>query len=158
MGANLLRFLLLFVLALLVGTMFGIWIGFNPSSLSAAAYVELQQNAIRSLNTVLPAMGAACILFAAVLAVLSKGNALSRNLLLAAIVLLIVAALITRFGNQPINAVVITWSAQALPANWVELRDHWWQLHVARTAAAMAALGLSILAVLMRRSAGNNIP
>jgi hypothetical protein len=42
-----LRFALIVLLALLVGTMFGIWIGFNPSSLSASAYVEQQQNAIR---------------------------------------------------------------------------------------------------------------
>jgi hypothetical protein len=57
MVINAIRFILLLVLSLLVGTMFGIWVGFNPASLSAAAYVEQQQNAIRSLNTLLPVMG-----------------------------------------------------------------------------------------------------
>jgi hypothetical protein len=64
MGANAIRFILLLLLSLLIGTMFGIWLGFNPASLSAAAYVEQQQNAIRSLNTLLPVMGAVCILLA----------------------------------------------------------------------------------------------
>jgi uncharacterized membrane protein len=56
MAANIIRFALVVLLALLVGTMFGIWIGFNPASLSALAYVEQQQNTIRSLNTLLPAI------------------------------------------------------------------------------------------------------
>ena len=128
--------------------MFGIWVGFNPSSLSAIAYVEQQQNAIRSLNTLLPAMGAACILLAAVLAILSKGDPRTRYLLVAAIACLAAAALVTRFGNQPINAVVITWSAQAPDANWMQLRDEWWRWHVARTVSGIGGLSLTLLAVL----------
>lgn len=45
MAANIIRFVLVVQLALLTGTMFGIWVGFNPASLSASAYVEQQQNA-----------------------------------------------------------------------------------------------------------------
>lgn len=123
MAENVIRFLLLFVLALLVGAMFGIWVGANPSALSATAYVEQQQNAIRSLNTLLPVMGAVCIGLAAALAWLSRTDARSLFMLVGAVVLLVCAALVTRFGNQPINAVVITWSAQSPPAEWVQLRD-----------------------------------
>jgi hypothetical protein len=75
MAANFIRFVLVVVLALLVGTMFGIWLGYNPADLSATAYVEQQQNAIRALNTLLPAMGAVSIVLAASLAVMSKGDA-----------------------------------------------------------------------------------
>lgn len=148
MASSVSRFILLFLLALLVGTMFGIWIGFNPSSLSAAAYIEQQQNAIRSLNTLLPAMGAICILLTIALAILTKGHSRGRYLLLAAAALLVVAGLVTRFGNQPINAVVITWSAQAPDPNWSQLRDSWWHWHIVRTLAGMAALSLTLLAVL----------
>ena len=148
MAANTIRFVLLLLLSLLVGTTFGIWVGFNPSSLSATAYVEQQQNAIRSLNTLLPVMGAVCILLAAWLAIQSKDNPPSRYLLVAAVVCLVVAALVTRFGNQPINAEVITWSAQSPPANWAQLRDAWWQWHVVRTLAGVLGLSLALLAVL----------
>lgn len=148
MAANTIRFILVLLLSLLVGTTFGIWVGFNPLSLSAAAYVEQQQNAIRSLNTLLPVMGAVCILLAAWLAIQSKDDARSRYPLTAAVGCLVVAGLVTRFGNQPINAEVITWSAQSPPANWAQLRDAWWQWHVVRTLAGILGLSLTLLAVL----------
>jgi uncharacterized membrane protein len=143
------RFLLLVLLALLVGTMFGIWVGFNPASLSGASYVEQQQNAIRSLNTLLPAMGAICILLAIGLAVQSKGSPRSRSMLFGAAALMLVAAVVTRFGNQPINAIVLSWSPQSPAANWVELRDLWWQWHVVRSVAGIGALALTVLAILV---------
>ena len=107
--------------------MFGIWIGFNPSCLSSSAYVEQQQNAIRALNTLLPVMGATCILLSVALALMSKGDPRARYLLFAAAFLMVVSGLVTRFGNQPINAMVITWNAQVPAANWAQLRDEWWQ-------------------------------
>lgn len=148
---NLIRFALVMLLALLVGTTFGIWIGYNPAGLSALAYVEQQQNAIRSLNSLLPIMGAACIVLALALAFLSKGDSRSRYLLVTAAALMIAAALVTRFANQPINAVVITWSAQAPAANWAQLRDEWWQWHIVRSLAGIAALALVVVAVLTPR-------
>lgn len=148
MAAGIIRFGLLVTLSLLVGTMFGIWVGYNPSPLSASAYVEQQQNAIRSLNTLLPAMGAICVLLTAALAFKSKGDPRSRYLLIAAALLMIVAGLVTRFGNQPLNAVIITWSAQSPPANWTQFRDEWWYWHIVRSLAGVGALGLTVLAVL----------
>jgi uncharacterized membrane protein len=148
MVANILRFLLLVLLALLVGTMFGIWVGFNPASLSAATYVEQQQNAIRSLNTLLPAMGAICIVLAMSLALLSNDSPRSRSLLFGAAAFMLVAALVTRFGNQPINAIVLSWSPQAPASNWLELRDQWWQWHIVRSVAGIGALVLTVLAIL----------
>ena len=65
MGTSTALFILLLLLSLVVATTFGVWAGYNPSSLSATAYVEQQHNAIRSLNALLPAMGAACILLLA---------------------------------------------------------------------------------------------
>jgi uncharacterized membrane protein len=148
MTANFVRFVLVVVLALLVGTMFGIWVGYNPAVLSASAYVEQQQNAIRALNTLLPVMGAVCIVLTVFLAVTSKSDARSRYLLVAAATLLVVAGLVTRFGNQPINAIVIMWDAQAPGENWEQLRDQWWSWHVVRSIAGIAALALTVLSVL----------
>ena len=145
------RFLSLFLTALLVGTMFGVWLGFNPAALSPTAFVEMQQNAIRALNVSLPSLGFVCIALTVVLAVLTKHDKAGRYLLITAAVLLAVAGLITRFGNQPINAVVMTWSPQSPAANWADLRDDWWRLHIWRTVAAVSALALAILAALVRR-------
>jgi uncharacterized membrane protein len=151
-----LRFGLLLVLSLLVGTMFGIYVGFNPAPLSSIAFVEQQQNAIRGLNVLLPSMGAACIVLTLTLAALSKGDARSRSLLVIAAVLLIAAGLITRFGNQPINAIVMTWAPEAPAANWEQLRDDWWRLHIIRTSSAVAALIFVLLAVLTTKPSRRN--
>jgi uncharacterized membrane protein len=148
MTANIIRFVDLLLMSLLVGTMFGVWLGFNPSGLSASTYVEQQQNTIRALNTILPALGAVCIVLTAALAVLSKHDTRARILLAAAVICLVAAGLITRFGNQPINSQVITWSAQAPAANWMELRDIWWQWHILRTVSGIGALALALLAAL----------
>jgi uncharacterized membrane protein len=135
------------LLALLVGSMFGIWVGFSPAALSASAYVEQQQNAIRALNALLPAMGLVCIVISIVLAVTSHDDRRGRYLYLASAGLMIIAALVTRFGNQPINKVVMTWSAQAPDANWNKLRIQWWQWHIVRSVAGIAAHALVVLAV-----------
>ena len=144
------RFVSLFLTALLVGTMFGIWLGYNPATLSASAYVEMQQNAIRSLNVLLPVLGLACIVLTAALAVLTKGDKRSRWLLILAVLCLVSAGLITRFANQPINAVVITWSAQAPASNWAELRDTWWRWHTLRTILAVTGFALALFAAVGR--------
>jgi len=155
MASNIVRFVLLVTLALLVGTMFGIWVGFNPTSLSASTYVEQQQNAIRSLNMLLPAMGAICVALAVALAALTKDDPRSRYLLVAAALLMVLAGLVTRFANQPINALVMTWSAQAPPANWAQLRDEWWQWHIVRSVAGITALALTALAGLPSKRASS---
>lgn len=148
------RFINLLTMSLLVGTMFGIWTGFNPAGLSATAYLEQQQQMIRAFNSLLPAMGAVCIVLTASLAVRAKDDRRLRSLLLAAVVCLVAAGLITRLANQPINSQVITWRAEELPANWMEFRDTWWRWHIARTVAGLIALSCTLLGTLHgRRSA-----
>jgi len=128
--------------------MFGIWVGYNPATLSAVSYVEQQQNAIRAFNTLLPAIGAICIVLTIGLAVRSGSDQRVRYLHVAAAICMVVAAVVTRFGNQPINAVVMTWTAQAPGNNWMQLRDTWWEWHIVRSLAGILALALTFLAVL----------
>jgi uncharacterized membrane protein len=154
MSLAVVRFAFLLLLGLLVGAMFGIWAGFNPSGLSATAYVEQQQNAIRSLNTLLPLMGAICIALAVWLAVVAKNERRTRVLLAAAVACLVVAALVTRFCNQPINAVVITWNPQSLPPQWEQLRAEWWQWHIVRTVVAVAGFGFALAAIVWSKAPG----
>src|SRR5882672_11398520 len=133
----------LLLAALVVGTMFGIWLGYNPADLSSRAYVEQQQHAIRALNVTMPVLGALTVLLTLASATLARANRRQVALLLGAVACFVAAGLVTRFLNQPINAVVITWSADAPPTNWSELRDEWWRWHVVRT--VLGAVGLSLL-------------
>ena len=138
-----------FLAALVVGTMFGIWLGFNPSSLSASAYVEQQQEAIRSLNVAMPVLGAISIALTLAHAVWASAAKTSRRFLFAAAVCFLFSGLVTRFGNQPINREVMTWSAQSPPRGWQEERDMWWRWHVVRTTTGVLGLGLLIVATIV---------
>jgi uncharacterized membrane protein len=140
------RFISLLLTALLVGSMFGVWLGFDPAALSFSAYVEMQQNAIRALNVSLPVLGLVCIVLTATLAALTKADKRARLLLVVAVLCLAAAGLITRFANQPINAIVMSWSAQEPASNWAELRDTWWHWHTLRTVVAITGFALALLA------------
>jgi uncharacterized membrane protein len=133
----------LLLAALVVGTMFGIWLGYNPADLSPRAYVEQQQHAIRALNVTMPVLGALTVLLTLASAFLARDNRRQLVLLLAAVFCFVAAGIVTRFLNQPINAVVITWTVDAPPANWMDLRDEWWRWHILRT--GFGILGLSLL-------------
>jgi hypothetical protein len=129
---------------LIAGIIFGIWLGYNPEGLSAVTYVEQQQSTIRALNVLMPILGLISIILTIVYAVICKREKLKRNTLLLATGLLIVSGLITRFGNQPINAIVITWNLDNIPDIWATLRDNWWTFHVIRTFSAIAAFILIV--------------
>jgi uncharacterized membrane protein len=98
----------------------------------------------------MPALGAATILVTIVAAVLGRDDRTRLGLLVGAVVCLAAAGAITRFQNQPINAVVMTWHADAPPANWTGLRDEWWRWHLLRLVAGLGGLSLLIAATLKR--------
>jgi len=141
----------LLVVALIAGTVFGIWLGYDPASLSPGTYIEQQQEVIRALNVRMPVLGAIAILLTISSAVLARTERRALYLLVAAVACLLVAGLVTRFGNQPINAIVMTWNAHTPPADWMNLRDEWWKWHIVRTLAMIGGLSLILLANPMGR-------
>jgi Domain of unknown function (DUF1772) len=147
---RLVDFFSLLAAALVVGSMFGLWLGLNPSALPAPVYVAQHQQLVRGLNVALPAMGAAAAAFTLAAAYFARQQPGRLVLLLVGAAGLIGAGLITRIFNQPINAIVMTWSAESPPANWVGLRDTWWSWHVARTCAGLLGLCSVIAATLWR--------
>jgi hypothetical protein len=136
----LLDFAALILVALVAGTTFGILTGYDPAGISGSAYIEVQQGAIRGLNVLIPVLGGIAILLTLVDAWFSRAAKLRMLLLLTSAALLIAAALITRLGNQPINAIVATWDARLPPPGWEALRDQWWHWHIIRTWTTLAAL------------------
>jgi hypothetical protein len=143
-------FMSLLLASLVAGAMFGVWLGFNPAGLSAAAYITVQQRAIGALNVTMPTLGAFTIALIAAAAGLSYGDRTRFTLLMAAAACFVLAGLVTRFLNQPINAVVIAWSPAVPPVNWAVVRDAWWRHHQLRTGIGIAGLGAMIAAALVR--------
>lgn len=149
MITSILEFFNLLLGSLTAGTLLGVWLGFNPRSLSSRAYVEQQQNLARALDAGLPAMGAIVIVLTLVLLLLAVPSPAASYLYTAAVFCFVIAGVITRFGNQKINLAVMTWNPGDPPPDWTAYRDRWWRWHTLRTIAGALGLICLISAVLL---------
>ena len=147
----LLQFLATLLFAMVAGSVFGIWRGFDLTSYTPATFVEAHQGAVRGLNTLLPALALVSILLTIALIWLARAKGVAFWLYLAALVLMIAGGVVTRLLNQPINAQVMTWTTDTLPANWSELRATWWHWHLVRAGLSVAALASLLAAVIADR-------
>lgn len=142
MTTSIIRFLNIIIAALLAGTSFGIWMGFNPLNLSPSTYIEQQQNMIRALNTFMIILVFGATVITIISAILQRDDKQAFIPLLIASLFFIACILISRFGNQPINNEIIKWTSGTLPGNLSELRDKWWSFHIIRTISELIALCL----------------
>ena len=148
-----LQFAAILMLSLVAGSTFGIWRGLGEASFTAATFIEVHQQLVRGLNVLLPAMGAVSAVLLLALAWLARRNRRALRFYLVAFVLSVAAGLMTRIFNQPINARVMTWTVQTLPANWMDIRDSWWTWHIIRTFVSIGATANLVLAVMADRTA-----
>lgn len=146
MTSLIIRFINIIMAGLIAGILFGIWLGYNPKSYSVSTYIEQQQGAIKSLNTIMPLLGLITIILTLASAFLQKDNKTIFILLIIATVFLVISGLVTRFGNQPINKILMTWNKIEVPNNWTDLRDKWWSFHILRALTAIVAFCLIVAA------------
>ena len=149
--APLILFFAVFFPGLVAGATFGIWQGYDPRGLEAAAFVAMHQEAVRGLNVLLPALGIGSVLLLGAAAWLARKQRLAFWLFLIALLFMAAGGVTTRFFNQTINAEVMGWTVASLPANWEALRESWWHWHVVRTLFALAGFAVALAAGLFRR-------
>jgi hypothetical protein len=149
---TLLQGLALVLISLVLGTVFGIWRGYDPSAYSPATFIEVHQGAVRGLNTLIPALGLATLVAIVVLAIVARDRPAVLGVYVAAIIAIAVGGLVTRFGNQPINEQVMGWTASSLPTDWAAIRDRWWSFHLIRLAASFVGELLLIGAIFADRA------
>ena len=145
------RFANLLLAAMVTGAMFGLWLAFNPKSgLDGSSYIVIHQQSVRGMNTAMPILGLVTIVTTIAVAFLTRDDKTRLVMLILAIVAFVATGLITRFVNQPINAIIMGWSPSSPPAEWTALRDTWWHWHVIRIVCGTAGLSLLVLAELLR--------
>lgn len=154
MFTTLVDFFNLLLAALLVGIIFSTWLTANPAGLGASDFIVVQQQHIRALNLFMPLLGGATILITLVSAFLARADGTRLTMLVVVALSFVIAGLVTRFLNQPINAIVMTWTPAAPPADWMQLRDVWWRWHLVRLAFGLLGLCLLIVAMLRRAVIG----
>jgi uncharacterized membrane protein len=151
MTRKLVPFGALFFVALVAGAAFAIWIDYNPAGMSPAFYTEKMQHAIRVFTVPLPTVVILGVLFTIVSTVLARRERPQFYLLIAASICIVAVALITAFGNIPINNQIRMWNPSSPPSNWQELAQRWWWFQTVRTIAAIGGLSLLIIAAQTRR-------
>lgn len=147
---NISQFVAIFLFALVTGTVFGIWRGYDPTGYTATTFIEVHQHAVRGLNFLIPALGLASITVTMWL-IWNARVSNARWLYIGALVCMIGAGVTTHMFNQPINAVVMTWQGTTLPPNWNEIRETWWHWHQFRTALSLLGFILLLAGVLIDR-------
>src|ERR1700755_2747142 len=145
------RFANLLLAAMVTGAMFGLWLACNPKSgLDGSSYIVIHQQSVRGMNTAMPILGLVTIVTTIAVAFLTRDDKTRLVVLILAVVAFVATGLITRFINQPINAVIMGWSPSSPPPEWAALRDSWWLWHVLRIVCGTVGLSLLILAALLR--------
>ncbi|MCB0534454.1 MAG: DUF1772 domain-containing protein [Lewinellaceae bacterium] len=142
MVTTVIRFINIILAALLAGTSFGIWMGFNPAHYTPSTYIEQQQNLVGSLNTLMVSLVILATIVTLTAAFLQRKNKAVFITMLFAAAFFASCIFISRFGNLPIQKEMLTWNAASLPENWTVLRDKWWSFHIIRTIAELIALVL----------------
>lgn len=142
------------LIALVAGATFGIWRGYDPGGYAAQTFLEAHQGAVRGLNALLPGLAAGALVVTLTLAFGARRNPRALWLYGLAMGLMIAGGVVTRLVNQPINAEVMGWTVDTMPADWADLRDRWWTWHLIRTGFSGAALLVMILAVFADRDSG----
>lgn len=138
----------LFFTGLVAGIALVIWIEFNPSGMSANYYTQSMQHAIAAFTVPLPSIVLLSVAFTGWASFLERRHKRKLYLLFGGCLCSVIVALVTVFGNIPINNQVQTWAPAAPPLNWSRVAAEWWHYQSVRTLAALSGLALVILGVL----------
>lgn len=141
----------LLLVALPAGHGFFNWIADNPAWLPPPAFVDYWQTSIRGVRVPMGVIGGSGVILTMISAWLARRDRPSLYFVVAAFPFLALAVLGTVLWIAPINDQILTWSANALPANWTDVRDRWWLLRDSRLIVQMLGFALLLVATLTRR-------
>lgn len=157
MKLSALQFLSIILTGLLAGTSFGILMGLNPYHYGAATYIEQQQNLVKSLNTLMIGLVICATAVTFISAYYQRHLRSTFYILFLAGIFLLSCIVITRLGNIPVQDEMMNWSATSFPDHWTDLRNQWWNFHIARTVVELIAFLLISYSVVKKSSAENKI-
>ena len=145
------RFLALVCTGLLAGIFLGHRAGLSQAGprLASATFVQLQQLIHGVYAKLMPPLVLGAVISSVTWAVFLRHDPTRLAFWLAALASaeLVVAAVMTRAVNIPINAKLMTWSVEAPPANLRDLWQPWERVHSVRTVLAITAFVLQAVAL-----------
>jgi len=142
-----LRFVTLLGAGLLAGAVSLDWL-LNVLVDDAAGYISFKQQEIPVLTATLVPLGVGTTGLVLLQAYLERRRP-QLWLTIGGAVLLLAMGLLTRFALFPRNDQIMTWSAQAPPADWQVVREQWNRAHTLRTVAGLGSFTLLALRALV---------
>src|SRR5262245_50162584 len=138
------QFLTLLLFSLVSGVFWGTWFSLSRSmsAITPGTFLEVGRLMIANLGGPMSVLMPAASLSALVLCVLLFRGRQTRATVFAsaALVLMVVALVITLAVNVPIDRQIQSWTTAALPPDWQAIRNRWEFYHGLRTVASLAAL------------------
>lgn len=142
------------LLILVTGVFWGTWFSLSrtmhvlPSGIFITIGKEIMNNVAVTMSIIMPA-SIACLI---VLLISSwKVRTVYFYCILTALILFIIALIITLAVEVPIDNQIKTWTAATIPPDWEDIRDRWERYHTIRTFLSLACSSFFIIAILNRR-------
>jgi uncharacterized membrane protein len=141
------QFVSIMLFALVKGVFWGTWFALSRSitQITPATFLETGQQVIRNLagpmRVLMPLTMLSALL---VLWWLPRKRSAAFALTASALLLLIVATVITVGVEVPIDNQIKVWSVETLPANWQSIRERWEWFHGLRTLVSVVSLALIV--------------
>ena len=138
------QFVTLLLFFLVVGVFWGTWFSLSRSmaQITPGTFLEVGRLMIANLGGPMRLLIPAALVSALVLNVLLFRDQHIRATLFAgaALLLMLVALVITLVVNVPIDRQIQSWTTATLPIDWRAIRDRWEFYHGLRTVVSVAAL------------------
>lgn len=148
------RFCALLAAGLLSGAVFGVWLMERSFEGGGSFYTQLKQLQIPAFTVPLSSIGAATVALGLIYLFLIRGNRLAAGLTLAGVLCYVVGFAITLWGNFPINAEIMGWSAETPPEGWAQLAVDWSRAHGLRTLLSVLGFGLLLASAVLPARGG----
>jgi uncharacterized membrane protein len=129
--------------ALTAGMFHGPWIALSRSmkTFSPEVFLEIVDRMNRNMAPVMTVLMPGTMLSIIPVILLSyRQRPMVFYLSTVALVLFLIALLVTVVIEVPIVQQIVTWTPSTLPKNWQQLRDRWMRFHVLRVIAGIASL------------------
>ena len=143
------------LLTLVAGVFWGTWFSLSRSMhvLSSDIFItigkEIMKNVAVTMSIIMPASIAGMLLL---LISSWKVRTVYFYCILAALILFIMALIITLAVEVPIDNQIRTWTATTTPADWQDIRDRWERYHTIRTFLSLTSVSFFIIAIINRKA------
>jgi uncharacterized membrane protein len=136
-----------------MGVFWGPWLALTRSisALSPEVFIVVVHRLDRNLGGIMGVLFPVTLLSIVPVAFLTVGQPVSFALELVGLLLFVVALIVTAAVEVPIVKQIRSWTADAMPARWEQLRDRWVSFHLLRVIPGIVGVGALVAGALWQK-------